>query len=318
MLRMSTAFMFPGQGSQSVGMMHALAQAHPVVRATFDEASEVVGFDLWQLVNEGPEAELNLTINTQPALLAADVATWRVWRESAAGSPAVMAGHSLGEYAALVCAGALDFAAAIRLVHHRGKYMQSAVPEGSGAMAAILGLEDAAVETACAAAARGQIVAAANYNSPGQVVIAGHAAAVERAIAAAKQAGARRAVLLPVSVPSHCELMRPAAHALARELGAVDLCTAAIPVIQNVDAEARTDPEGIRRSLVEQLCRPVQWVRCVRRMRALGIGRAIECGPGKVLAGLVKRIEPAIETVSGAEPGAIIAGVENRGCELDA
>ncbi|HEY7841896.1 MAG TPA: ACP S-malonyltransferase [Gammaproteobacteria bacterium] len=301
---MSIAFLFPGQGSQSVGMLDAIADLDRV-QETFTEASAAAGIDLWRLASEGPEAELNLTVNTQPALLAAEVAIWRVWRERGGAEPSVLAGHSLGEYSALVCAGAIDLEAAVRLVRNRGTYMQSAVPDGAGAMAAILGLDDGAVEEACAVAAQGEIVSAANFNCPGQVVIAGHAAAVKRAIAAAQEAGAKRAILLPVSVPSHCELMRPAAEALRRDLEAVRLREARIPVIQNVDAEPRRDAEGIRRSLVEQLCRPVQWVQCTRRMRSLGVDRAVECGPGKVLAGLVKRIEPEIAVIPGAEPGAI-------------
>lgn len=301
---MTTAFLFPGQGSQSVGMLKAIADLHRV-HDTFAEASAAAGIDLWRLANEGPEAELNLTINTQPTLLAAEVAVWRIWQERGGAAPSVLAGHSLGEYSALVCAGAIDFDAAVRLVRNRGAYMQSAVPDGTGAMAAILGLDDHAVQAACTAAAQGEIVSAANYNCPGQVVIAGHAAAVKRAIAAAQQAGAKRAVLLPVSVPSHCELMRPAAEALRRDLETVQLREARVPVIQNVDAEPRCDADGIRRALVEQLCRPVQWVQCTRRMRSLGVDRAVECGPGKVLAGLVRRIEPEITVIAGAEPGAI-------------
>jgi [acyl-carrier-protein] S-malonyltransferase len=300
----TTAFLFPGQGSQSVGMLKAIADLHRV-RDTFAEASAAAGVDLWRLANEGPEAELNLTINTQPTLLAAEVAVWRVWQERGGAAPSVLAGHSLGEYSALVCAGAIDFDAAVRLVRNRGAYMQSAVPDGAGAMAAILGLDDHAVEAACTAAAQGEVVSAANYNCPGQVVIAGHAAAVKRAIAAAQQAGAKRAVLLPVSVPSHCELMRPAAEALRRDLETVQLREARVPVIQNVDGEPRREAEGIRRALVEQLCRPVQWVQCTRRMRLLGVDGAVECGPGKVLAGLVRRIEPEITVIAGTEPGAI-------------
>jgi [acyl-carrier-protein] S-malonyltransferase len=315
---MTTAFVFPGQGSQAIGMMDALAERHPGVRDTFAEASAAAGIDLWRLAREGPEPDLNLTVNTQPVLLAAAVATWRVWRDGGAAAPALLAGHSLGEYSALVCAGSLDFAAAIRLVISRGRYMQAAVPEGAGAMAAVLGLDDAAVAAACAQAAGREIVSAANYNAPGQVVIAGHAAAVERAIAAARKAGAKRAVLLPVSVPSHCELMRPAADALRRDLEAVDLRPAQLPVIQNVDAEPRTDADGIREALVEQLCRPVQWTGCVRRMRSLGVGRAIECGPGRVLAGLMKRIEPGIETLAGTDPDVVAAGLVNQDCEQGA
>lgn len=315
---MTTAFLFPGQGSQSVGMMKALAERYPLVRDTFAEAAEAAGIDLWRLAQEGPDRELNLTVNTQPALLAAEVATWRVWCGLGVERPAIMTGHSLGEYAALVCAEALDFPTAVKLVQNRGRYMQSAVPEGAGAMAAILGLEDRAVEAACVAAAGGEVVAAANYNSPGQIVIAGHASAVKRAIAAAQEAGAKRAVPLPVSVPSHCELMRPAADALRRDLEGLDLRPARIPVVQNVDAEVRTDAGGIRNALVEQLCRPVQWVQCTRRLRQLGVDRAIECGPGKVLAGLVKRIEPGIEVLAGADPAVIEARLENRARELHA
>lgn len=302
---MTTAFVFPGQGSQSIGMMNVLSERHASVRATFAEASEAAGMDLWRLATEGPEEDLNLTVNTQPVLLAANVATWRVWRECGTAMPAAMAGHSLGEYAALVCAGSLDFGVAVRLVQSRGRYMQSAVPEGQGGMAAILGLDDHAVEAACAEAAGTEIVAAANYNSPGQVVIAGHVTAIKRAIAVAQKAGARRAVLLPVSVPSHCELMQPAAAALQQDLDAAGLRDAQVPIVQNVDAEPRRDAAGLRKCLVEQLFRPVQWTECVRRLRRLGVDHAVECGPGKVLAALIRRIEPDIEVAAGTDAGAL-------------
>lgn len=302
---MATAFIFPGQGSQAVGMLGTLAGAHPVVRETFDEAGAAAGFDLWRLVQQGPESELNQTANTQPALLAAAVALWRAWRARGMAPPAVLAGHSLGEYSALVCAEAVAFDDAVRLVIERGRCMQAAVPEGQGAMAAILGLDDAAVEQACVRAAGTDVVAPANYNAPGQVVIAGHSAAVQRAIAECKGAGARRAVLLPVSVPSHCELMRAAADGLRRQLDATEIADARIPVIQNVDATARTAAGPIRAALLEQLYRPVQWVASVRCMHARGVRRAVECGPGNVLAGLIRRIEPEMEVMSGADPEAI-------------
>ncbi len=288
---MSLAFVFPGQGSQSVGMLADLAAAYPQVEATFAEASEVLGYDLWKLVQEGPAEELNQTHITQPAMLSAGVAVWRVWNEKGGAQPAVMAGHSLGEYTALVCAGALAFKDAVALVAERGRLMQEAVPAGTGAMAAILGLEDQQVAEVCAAAAEGQVLSPVNFNSPGQVVVAGHAEAVNRAVEGAKEAGAKRALLLPVSVPSHCALMQPAADKLAERLAGIEVKAPAIPVINNVDVAVTDDAAAIRDALVRQLHSPVRWVETVQKMAADGVDALIECGPGKVLAGLNKRIE---------------------------
>lgn len=284
------ALVFPGQGSQKVGMLASLADAHPQIRATFDEASEVLGWDLWSLTRNGPAEELNQTANTQPALLAASVALWRAWKAMTPVEPGCMAGHSLGEYSALCAAGAIEFADAIRVVRARGEFMQDSVAPGEGAMAAVIGLDDEAVRTACAEAADGDIVAPVNFNAPGQVVIAGSAAAVERASAACKEAGARRCMPLPVSVPSHCELMRPAAGKLAEVLAEVQIQTPTIPVIQNVDAGFADEPADIRDKLVAQLYSPVLWVDTVQKMAAEGAATMLECGPGKVLSGLNKRI----------------------------
>lgn len=292
------AIVFPGQGSQSVGMLADLALASPVVIATFAEASAGLGYDLWRLVQDGPEDALNQTDHTQPAMLAAGVAVWRAWCDRGGAQPAVMAGHSLGEYTALVCAGALDFAEAVTLVAERGRCMQNAVPAGVGSMAAILGLDDSAVIEVCAQSADGETVSPVNFNSPGQVVIAGHAAAVERAVLAARAAGAKRAVTLPVSVPSHCSLMEPAARQFAASLVRAGLHTPVIPVVQNVDAVAHTQPEKIRENLERQLYSPVQWVRSVQAMAQSGVSRIIEAGPGKVLAGLNKRIDKNISNAA--------------------
>ncbi len=288
---------FPGQGSQSVGMLSALAEAFPQVGETFAEASTVLGYDLWERVQDGPAEALNQTACTQPAMLTAGVATWRCWQAKTDALPAQMAGHSLGEYTALVCAGAIAFSDAVGLVEKRGEYMQNAVPAGVGAMAAILGLEDAQVEAVCAEAAQGEVVSAVNYNSPGQVVIAGNAAAVERAIELAKAAGAKRALPLPVSVPSHCSLMQPAAEQLAVQLSSIEIQSPSIPVIHNVDAVSHSDPAAIRNVLAAQLYRPVRWVDCVRTMQAKGIETLVEAGPGKVLAGLTKRIEKSLTAI---------------------
>ncbi len=288
---------FPGQGSQSVGMLSTLAEVFPQVEETFAEASSVLGYDLWERVQNGPAGLLNQTSCTQPAMLAAGVATWRCWQAKTDKVPALMAGHSLGEYTALVCAGAMDFRDAIALVEKRGEYMQSAVPEGVGAMAAILGLDDAQVEAVCNEAAQGDVVSPVNFNSPGQVVIAGHAAAVERAMELAKQAGAKRALPLPVSVPSHCSLMEPAAQQLAAQLSGIPLRAPSIPVIHNVDALPHDDPDAIREALAAQLHRPVRWVECVRAMHAQGVTTLVEAGPGKVLAGLTKRIEKSLAAI---------------------
>jgi len=287
---MSFAFVFPGQGSQSVGMLGALAAAQPAVQATFAQASEVLGYDLWQLTSAGPAEDLNATERTQPAMLAAGVATWRTWQARGGALPALVSGHSLGEFTALVCAGALDFAPAIALVRCRGELMQAAVPAGSGAMAAILGLDDEAVEAACREAAQGEVVEPANYNSPGQVVIAGAAAAVQRAIGAAKARGAKRAVLLPVSVPSHSSLMQGAAVRLQERLAALEVRVPKIRYLSAVDARPHEDPQEIRALLVRQLSSPVRWSQTLSALSA-GLAQVIECGPGKVLTGLNRRIE---------------------------
>ncbi len=289
------AMVFPGQGSQSTGMLNQLAEDYPAVAHIFTRASEVLDYDLWKLVSEGPESELNKTEITQPALLVSAYACWQTWQEQATSMPALMAGHSLGEYTALVCAGVLEFEHAVALVAERGKCMQQAVPAGTGAMAALLGLEDAQVEEVCRDAAGEQVVSAANFNAPGQVVIAGETEAVERAIEAAKTAGAKRAIMLPVSVPSHCLLMKPAAEQFAGFLDRLELNDAAIPVVQNVDATARTDANEIKARLLEQLYLPVRWVDSINTIKQAGIERVIECGPGKVLTGLNKRIDRALE-----------------------
>ncbi|WP_027349660.1 ACP S-malonyltransferase [Halotalea alkalilenta] len=304
------AFVFPGQGSQHLGMLRELAERYSVVRSTFEEASSALGFDLWHTIQEGSPEALNATAVTQPALLTASVAIWRVWQELEGPRPTLMAGHSLGEYSAMVCAGTLGFADGVRLVRLRGEAMQAAVPEGVGAMAAILGLEDAQVEVACREAAQGDIVAAVNYNSPGQVVIAGHRAAVERAIAACQQAGAKRALPLPVSVPSHCELMRPAALRLGAALAELEVKPPRYPVIQNVDAQSHDDVEVLAARLVEQLYRPVRWSSCVEALVEQGSRVFIECGPGKVLTGLNKRIDRRIKGLAVNDPESLTSALE--------
>lgn len=288
------AMVFPGQGSQSIGMLSKLAAVFPVVVETFSAASSVLGYDLWERVQQGPEELLNQTACTQPAMLTAGVATWRCWQEKTDKMPAMMAGHSLGEYTALVCADSLGFDAAVGLVEKRGRYMQNAVPDGQGAMAAILGLDDEQVQQLCAEAAEGEIVSAVNFNSPGQVVIAGQVAAVERAMNLAKAAGAKRALPLPVSVPSHCSLMKPAAERFAQDLADTVFKLPSIPVLHNVDVSCKSTVEDIRAVLSAQLYQPVRWVETIRAMNARGITRVLEMGPGKVLAGLNKRIEKSM------------------------
>ena len=313
---MSFAFVFPGQGSQSVGMLSALAAADPGVRATFVEASAVLGYDLWKLVSEGPDEALNATERTQPALLAAGVATWRAWRARGGGVPAIVSGHSLGEFTALVCAESIEFRAAVGLVRYRGEVMQEAVPGGTGAMAAILGLEDAEVEAACREAAAsggpGSVVEAANFNSPGQVVIAGETAAVASAIAAAKARGAKRALLLPVSVPSHSSLMRGAAERLRGRLSATALQAPRIRYVSAVDAAAHTEPQEIRELLVRQLSSPVRWTETLRAICEMGVEEIVECGPGRVLTGLSRRIErrAGLQFLALEDPAAIGAALE--------
>ena len=299
---MTLAFVFPGQGSQSVGMMNALAAEFPVVKETFAEASQALGKDLWQLVERGPEERLNQTEITQPVMLAAGVATWRVWLASKGPLPQVMAGHSLGEYSALVCAEALDFPDAVKLVADRARFMQEAVPIGQGGIAAILGLDDDAVRKLCEQAAQGEVLDAVNFNSPGQVVIAGAASAVARAVEQSKAAGAKRAVPLPVSVPSHCRLMHPAAQQMAERLQQTDVRRPLIPVIHNTHVQAESDPQAIRNALVRQIESPVRWVETIQKMAADGVTRIVECGPGKVLTGLNKRIVKTVETLPVFDP----------------
>ena len=293
------AMVFPGQGSQTVGMLAELAGNYPIVQETFKQASEVLGYDLWQLVQEGPAEELNKTWQTQPALLTASVAVYRVWQQKyPALKPEVMAGHSLGEYSALVCAGVLDFQDAVKLVELRGKLMQQAVPEGTGAMYAIIGLDNDAIINACKQAEQGEVVSAVNFNSPGQVVIAGAKAAVERAAALCKEAGAKRALPLAVSVPSHCALMKPAADQLSVSLESITLKAPVVAVLNNVDVKAETDAVAIRNALVRQLYSPVRWTETVEKMAQNGVEVLVEVGPGKVLNGLTKRIVDSLQAVS--------------------
>jgi [acyl-carrier-protein] S-malonyltransferase len=290
------AFVFPGQGSQSAGMLSELALENALIEETFAQASGSLGYDLWQLVQNNPEDKLNKTEFTQPALLTASYAIWRVWNQKSELSPIVLAGHSLGEYTALVCAEVLSLEDAAALVADRGKYMQAAVPEGMGAMAAILGLENEQVIELCEnASSANEIVSAANFNSTGQIVIAGHKQAVEKGIILAKQAGAKRAMLLPVSVPSHCFLMKNAAEQLADRMEKINFSEAKIPIIQNVDLAQRTSPEEIKLALLQQLYKPVRWVETIEKIHSMNISKIIECGPGKVLAGLIKRINRSIE-----------------------
>jgi [acyl-carrier-protein] S-malonyltransferase len=304
---MAVAFVFPGQGSQSIGMLKALAEAEPVVTATFAEASEVLGYDLWQLCQTGPEESLNTTERTQPAMLAAGVAVWRVWRKRGGPAPTVMSGHSLGEFTALVCADSLDYPTAVELVSFRGRAMQEAVPVGQGAMAAVLGLDDEDVEAACRESANSEVVEAVNFNAPGQVVIAGHATAVKRAIEACKARGAKRAIDLPVSVPSHSSLMKPAAARLQERLERTEVRSPLVPEIYTVDVRKHGHPHGIRAALVQQLFSPVRWAETVRRMVASGVTHIVECGPGKVLTGLNRRVERRKEiAVYGVEDSATI------------
>lgn len=306
----SLAIVFPGQGSQSVGMLSELAASFPLVNETFTQASDALGYDLWKLTRDGPKDELNRTDRTQPAMLAAGVAVWRVWQQENGMLPGVMAGHSLGEYSALVCAGAMEFADAVSLVEERGRCMQSAVPAGVGAMAAILGLDDEVVADVCNRAAESEVVSPVNFNSPGQVVIAGHADAVQRAIGLAKEAGAKRALPLAVSVPSHCSLMQPAAEQFAERLAQTSISTPSIPVIQNVDAARHDQPDAIRENLEKQLYRPVQWVLSVQNMGGQGVSRIIEAGPGKVLAGLCKRIDKSIASAAVFDPVSLAAALD--------
>jgi [acyl-carrier-protein] S-malonyltransferase len=305
---MSFAFVFPGQGSQSVGMMSAYGDA-AIVRATFDEASAALGDDLWTMVADGPAEVLTQTVNTQPVMLTAGIATWRLWQERGGKMPAVVAGHSLGEYSALVAAGVIDFKDAVPLVRLRAAAMQEAVPVGTGAMAAILGLDNAGIVAACSEAAQGEVVEPVNFNANGQTVIAGHKAAVERAMDACKARGAKMAKALPVSAPFHSSLIRPAADKLAARLADLNLKAPKIPVINNVDVTIENDPVGIKDALVRQAYNPVRWVETIQMMAAIGISTVAECGPGKVLAGLTKRCADGISGVALADAAAIEANL---------
>lgn len=303
----SLAFVFPGQGSQSVGMLAELAQQQPLIQHTFSEASDALGYDLWALTQQGPEESLNQTDKTQPAILTASIALWRLWQAEAAAQPAFVAGHSLGEYSALVAAGSLTLADAVRLVERRGQLMQQAVPAGQGGMAAILGLEDADVLAACAEAEQGEVVSAVNFNAPGQVVIAGAASAVARAIEACKARGAKRAMALPVSVPSHCALMRPAAEQFAASIEALSWQVPSIALVQNVSAAAPADLAALKRDLLAQLYSPVRWVETVQCLAEQGVTELVECGPGKVLSGLNKRCVKGVNTHNLETPDAFAA-----------
>ncbi len=299
---MSIAFIFPGQGSQSVGMLGSIADENPdygeIITSTFQQASNILGFDLWEMTQNGPESELNITRNTQPAMLAASYALWQIWKSKEGAVPAVLAGHSLGEYTALVCAEAIDFSDAINLVAARGRYMQDAIEAGEGAMAAILGMENDDVIKVCEDTAEetGRVVSAVNFNAPGQVVIAGHSDAVEQAITLAKNTGAKKAIKLAVSVPSHCSLMDSAAEKLGKKLAGIDIERPVIPVINNVHVTIENEIDSIRDSLVKQLSHPVRWVETINKMVAEGTDQIVECGPGKVLTGLNKRINRQMPT----------------------
>jgi [acyl-carrier-protein] S-malonyltransferase len=310
---MAFGFVFPGQGSQSIGMLAQLLSVDTdgVIRATFQEASEVLHYDLWRLVQEGPEDQLNATERTQPAMLAAGVATWRLWRARGGAAPSVVSGHSLGEFTALVCSGSLELRSAIDLVRFRGQAMQEAVPLGTGAVAAILGLEEPALEEACREAAQGEVVSAANFNAPGQIAIAGHSGAVQRAIEGAKTRGAKRAVLLAVSVPSHTTLMRPAADRLTVRLKNVQISQPHIRFVSAVDGAAHQEPRDLQELLVRQLVSPVRWVDTVKALVGTGISQLIECGPGKVLTGLNRRIEKrdGLEYLALEDPASIEAAL---------
>jgi [acyl-carrier-protein] S-malonyltransferase len=305
------AFVFPGQGSQKVGMLAAANEQFQSVRDTFGEASQALGYDVWDLIQNGEQEALNLTETTQPVLLASSVALWRAWLEQGGATPGIMAGHSLGEFSALVCAGALGFADALQLVRQRGAFMQTAVPVGEGAMAAIIGLDDDEINRICheTSSADDTVVSAVNFNSPGQVVIAGHTAAVEAAIIALKEAGAKRALPLPVSAPFHTQLMKPAGERLAEAIASTDISAPSIPVVHNVHAATETDPQQIRKLLIEQIYSPVQWTRCMRVIVDAGAVQVVECGPGKVLSGLNRRIDKSLQSYSLEQPEALAAAV---------
>jgi len=299
------AFIFPGQGSQAIGMLAELAAIYPIVQETFTEASDILGYDLWQLAQNGPEDTLNQTDKTQPALLASGVAMWRIWQAQGGTYPSLMAGHSFGEYTALVCAESISYADGVELARDRGQFMQAAVNTVEGSMAAVLGLDDATIIAVCEQAAQGEVVAAVNFNAPGQVVIAGHQSAVERALKLAKSAGAKKAMPLRVSVPAHCALMAPAAENMAQRLADVTINTPKVPVLHNLDVRSRTEAADIRYALVAQLYNPVRWVDTIKAIDAAGVTLLFTCGPGKVLSGLNKRIDPQIETLHLSDPAAL-------------
>ncbi len=303
------AFVFPGQGSQKVGMLANAAANYSEVTQTFAQASEVLGYDLWDLVQTGPQDALNLTEKTQPLLLTASVALWRVWCANGGVKPSLLAGHSLGEFSALVCSEVISFESAVDLVKQRGQFMQSAVPVGVGAMAAIIGLDDASIIAICDKLSGREVVQAVNFNSPGQVVIAGHAEAVTQAMAACKEAGAKRALPLPVSAPFHTSLMQPAGDKLAEVLAGIEFSTPHIPIIHNVNALPESNPERIRQLMVEQIYSPVQWTNCIEYMVAQGVETTIECGPGKVLSGLSRRIHKPLAVHALEEPEAIVSAL---------
>jgi [acyl-carrier-protein] S-malonyltransferase len=298
MTKSNLAFVFPGQGSQKIGMLAELASLNPTVEATFKEASDVLDYDLWQMIQQGEQADINLTERTQPMLLASSVAIWRLWNEKGGPTPAQMAGHSLGEWSALVCAGAVEFADAVKIVRARGAYMQEAVPVGEGAMAAILGLSDEVITAACDKARDDGIVDAVNFNAPGQVVIAGSAAAVDRAIAICKEAGAKRALALPVSAPFHTSLMQPAAEQPTELVESTTFASPTIPVIHNVTAKPEQDAKAVKSLMLEQIYKPVLWVDCILALKAAGAEHFVECGPGRVLNGLTKRIDRDLKSLS--------------------
>jgi len=302
MNKSNLAFVFPGQGSQKIGMLSALAEQHPVVQTTFAESSEALGYDAWDMVQNGQQEDINLTERTQPLLLTSSIAIWRIWSQEAGAMPAMMAGHSLGEWSALVASGAVAFADAVKLVRMRGAFMQEAVPLGQGAMAAIIGVDDETIRRVCAEAAGDEVVSAVNYNSPGQVVIAGDAGAVDRAIEGLKAAGAKRAMPLPVSAPFHTSLMKPAADRLAEHIEATSFQSPAVPVVHNVNGQTQSDAAAIKKLMIEQIYHPVLWVDCMQSLVNGGVNTVVECGPGKVLAGLAKRIDKSLTAFTTDEP----------------
>lgn len=313
------ALVFPGQGSQKIGMLADLAGKFPQVQETFGEASDVLGYDLWALCQSGSDEEINLTERTQPLLLTASTAIWRIWQECGGVNPGVLAGHSLGEWSALVCAGVVSFTDAVELVRNRGRYMQEAVPAGVGAMAAVIGLADEDIEQCCSGAQSSEeVVSAVNYNAPGQVVIAGHTAAVERAIERCKTAGAKRALPLPVSAPFHTELMRPAAERLAREVENTVFSVPQIPVIHNVHGRTEADPGAIKALMVEQIYSPVRWVDCVKALVSQGVEVTVECGAGKVLSGLNRRIHKALAVHASDDVASLQKALLDTGAVLSA